>query len=180
MLDSASIGMIIALIILIAMSAYFSATETAFTSLNRIRLKNKADNGSRRAVKALELSEEYDKLLSTILIGNNIVNNVATTIGAVLFIKLLNEESGPAVSAAVLTIVILIFGEVTPKSLAKENPEGFAMFSVSLLQIFEFPVYPMETPDVQDFSQQTGRRHHRGGTGGHGRAGQDRGRPGRA
>ena len=127
MLDSASIGMIIALIILIAMSAYFSATETAFTSLNRIRLKNKADNGSRRAVKALELSEEYDKLLSTILIGNNIVNNVATTIGAVLFIKLLNEESGPAVSAAVLTIVILIFGEVTPKSLAKENPEGFAL-----------------------------------------------------
>lgn len=187
MLDSASIGMIIALIILIAMSAYFSATETAFTSLNRIRLKNKADNGSRRAVKALELSEEYDKLLSTILIGNNIVNNVATTIGAVLFIKLLNEESGPAVSAAVLTIVILIFGEVTPKSLAKENPEGFAMFfrlpAPNLRgspDSFEFPVYPMETPDVQDLSQQTGRRHHRGGTGGHGRAGQDRGRPGRA
>ena len=143
MLDSASIGMIIALIILIAMSAYFSATETAFTSLNRIRLKNKADNGSRRAVKALELSEEYDKLLSTILIGNNIVNNVATTIGAVLFIKLLNEESGPAVSAAVLTIVILIFGEVTPKSLAKENPEGFAMFSVSLLQIFVVVLTPL-------------------------------------
>ena len=85
-LDSASIGMIVALVILVAGSAYFSATETAFTSLNRIRLRTKADNGSVRAAKTLELAEEYDKLLSTILIGNNIVNNVATTVGAVLFI----------------------------------------------------------------------------------------------
>ena len=135
-LDSASIGMLIALVILVAMSAYFSATETAFTSLNRIRLKNKADNGSRRAAKTLALAEEYDKLLSTILIGNNIVNNVATTVGAVLFIKLVGEQRGPAVSATVLTIVILIFGEVSPKSLAKEHPEQFAMFSAPLLKIF--------------------------------------------
>ena len=97
-LDSASIGMIVALIILVAMSAYFSATETAFTSLNRIRLRTKADAGSVRAAKTLELAEEYDKLLSTILIGNNIVNNVATTVGAVLFIKLIDAERGPAVS----------------------------------------------------------------------------------
>ena len=135
-LDSASIGMVIALVILVAMSAYFSATETAFTSLNRIRLKNKADNGSRRAAKTLALAEEYDKLLSTILIGNNIVNNVATTVGAVLFIKLVGEQRGPAVSATVLTIVILIFGEVSPKSLAKEHPEQFAMFSAPLLKLF--------------------------------------------
>ena len=135
-LDSASIGMLIALVILVAMSAYFSATETAFTSLNRIRLKNKADNGSRRAAKTLALAEEYDKLLSTILIGNNIVNNVATTVGAVLFIKLVGEQRGPAVSATVLTIVILIFGEVSPKSLAKEHPEQFAMFSAPLLKVF--------------------------------------------
>ena len=99
------------------MSAYFSATETAFTSLNRIRMKTKAENGSKRAAKTLELAEQYDKLLSTILIGNNIVNNVANTIATVLFIKLLGQESGPAVSALVLTVVILIFGEVTPKSL---------------------------------------------------------------
>ena len=84
----------------------------------------------------MELAEEYDKLLSTILIGNNIVNNVATTVGAVLFIKLIDAERGPAVSATVLTIIILIFGEVSPKSLAKENPESWAMFSAPLLKLF--------------------------------------------
>ena len=141
-LDSASIGMLVALVILVTMSAYFSATETAFTSLNRIRLKNKADNGSRRAAKTLALAEEYDKLLSTILIGNNIVNNVATTVGAVLFIKLVGEQRGPAVSATVLTIVILIFGEVSPKSLAKEHPEQFAMFSAPLLKLFMILLTP--------------------------------------
>ena len=73
-MDSTSIGMTVALVILVAMSAYFSATETAFTSLNRIRLKSRADNGDQRAARALALAEDYDKLLSTILIGNNIVN----------------------------------------------------------------------------------------------------------
>jgi len=141
-LDSASIGMIVALVILVAGSAYFSATETAFTSLNRIRLRTKADNGSVRAAKTLELAEEYDKLLSTILIGNNIVNNVATTVGAVLFIKLINAESGPAVSATVLTVVILIFGEVTPKSLAKENPEAWAMAAYPLLKLLMILLTP--------------------------------------
>ena len=120
-MDSTSIGMTVALVILVAMSAYFSATETAFTSLNRIRLKSRADNGDQRAARALALAEDYDKLLSTILIGNNIVNNVATTIGAVLFIRLLDDVRGPTVSAIVLTVVILIFGEVSPKSLAKES-----------------------------------------------------------
>jgi len=141
--DSASIGMIVALVILVAMSAYFSATETAFTSLNRIRLKNKAENGSKRAAKTLELAEQYDKLLSTILIGNNIVNNVATTIATVLFIKLLGQESGPAVSAIVLTVVILIFGEVTPKSLSKQFPEAWAMFSYPLLKLLVIVLTPI-------------------------------------
>lgn len=128
--------MIAALLFLVAMSAYFSATETAFTSLNRIRLKNRAENGDRRAARTLALAEDYDKLLSTILIGNNIVNNVATTISAVLFIKLIGEARGPAVSATVLTVVILIFGEVSPKSLAKESPETFAMLATPLLRLF--------------------------------------------
>ena len=141
-LDSASIGMIVALVVLVAMSAYFSATETAFTSLNRIRLKNRADNGSRRAAKTLELAEQYDKLLSTILIGNNIVNNVATTVGAVLFIKLAGQEKGPALSAAVLTVLILIFGEVSPKSLAKEHAEEWAMVSAPLLRLLMVVLTP--------------------------------------
>ena len=142
LMDSTSIGMIVSLVILVVMSAYFSATETAFTSLNRIRLKNKADNGNVRAAKTMALAEEYDKLLSTILIGNNIVNNVAATISAVLFIDLLGAASGPAVSTIILTIVVLIFGEVSPKSLAKENPESFAMFATPLLRVFVVVLTP--------------------------------------
>ncbi|RHR10570.1 HlyC/CorC family transporter [Pseudoflavonifractor sp. AF19-9AC] len=142
-LDSASIGMIVALLFLVAMSAYFSATETAFTSLNRIRLRTKADAGDRRAARTLALAEDYDKLLSTILIGNNIVNNVATTIGAVLFIKLIDDLRGPTVSAIVLTVVILIFGEVSPKSLAKEHPESWAMFATPLLRLFLLVLAPL-------------------------------------
>ncbi len=128
-------GMILSLILLVVMSGYFSATETAFTSLNRVRMKTKAENGDRRAAKTLALAEDYDKLLSTILIGNNIVNNVATTLSAVLFIQLLGEKNGPAISAAVLTVVILIFGEVSPKSLAKEHAEQMAMLSTPLIRV---------------------------------------------
>lgn len=142
-MDSTSIAMLVALVALVAMSGYFSATETAFTSLNRIRLKNKADNGDRRAARTLELAEDYDRLLSTILIGNNIVNNVATTIGAVLFINLIDEVTGPTVSAIVLTVVILIFGEVSPKSLAKESPERFAMFATPLLGVLRTVLTPL-------------------------------------
>ncbi len=141
--STGNFAMIVALLALVAMSGYFSATETAFTSLNRIRLKNKADNGDRRAARTLKIAEDYDRLLSTILIGNNIVNNVATTIGAVLFIKLIDDVRGPTVSAAVLTVVILIFGEVSPKSLAKENPETWAMFATPLLRLFMLVLTPL-------------------------------------
>ncbi len=141
--STGNFAMVVALLALVAMSGYFSATETAFTSLNRIRLKNKADNGDRRAARTLKIAEDYDRLLSTILIGNNIVNNVATTIGAVLFIKLIDDVRGPTVSAAVLTVVILIFGEVSPKSLAKENPETWAMFATPLLRLFMLVLTPL-------------------------------------
>ena len=106
---------LIIILICVMLSAYFSATETSFTSLNRIRMKNMAEKGDKRAELVLKLLENFDKLLSTILVGNNIVNNVATTIGAVLFIKLIGSAKGPTVSATVLTVVILVFGEVTPK-----------------------------------------------------------------
>ena len=135
-MGSDSIGMLVAIVILVAMSAYFSATETAFTSLNRIRMKSRAENGDRRAARTLELAESYDKLLSTILIGNNIVNITATTVATVFFVDLLGSEKGPAASTVVLTIVILVFGEISPKSLAKESPEAFAMLSAPLLRFF--------------------------------------------
>ena len=138
-----NIPLTLALLCLVAMSAFFSATETAYTSLNRVRLKSRADNGDKRAAKTLALADDYDKLLSTILIGNNIVNNVATTIGAVLFIDLLGDVEGPTVSAAVLTVVILIFGEVSPKSLAKESPETVAMAVAPLLRFFLVILTPL-------------------------------------
>ena len=135
--------MIVGLVFCVIMSGYFSATETAFTSLNRVRLKSWADGGDQRAARTLALAEDYDKLLSTLLIGNNIVNNVATTIGAVLFIHLIDEVTGPTVSAIVLTVVILIFGEISPKSLAKESPERFAMFATPLLGVLRTVLTPL-------------------------------------
>ena len=118
--------LLIALVILVAFSAFFSASETAFSSLNQIRLKSRAEDGDKAAARVLAMSEQYDKLLSTILIGNNIVNIGAASIATVLFTKALGEERGATVSTIVLTIVVLIFGEISPKSIAKEMPETIA------------------------------------------------------
>ncbi len=131
-MDSSIPVMAMVLVMLIIISAFFSATETAFTSLNLVRLKIKVDAGSKRAAKTMALAEEYDKLLSTILIGNNIVNIVATTISTLLFTKI-SQQYGALISTVVLTIVILIFGEVSPKSLAKEFSEKMAMFATPMI-----------------------------------------------
>ena len=125
-------GQIIAIIILILFSAYFSATETAFTSMNRIKLKTQAGDGDDKAQKVLDLGEKYDKLLTTILIGNNVVNITMTAIATVLFVGLLAHH-GATVSTIVITVVVLIFGEITPKSIAKEKPEAFAKFSAPFI-----------------------------------------------
>ena len=116
----------VALVILVGFSAFFSASETAFSSLNQIRLKSRAEDGDSSAARVLNMAEQYDKLLSTILIGNNIVNIAAASIGTILFTQMLGAERGATVSTIVLTIIVLIFGEVTPKSLAKEMPEKVA------------------------------------------------------
>ena len=116
----------VALVVLVAFSAFFSASETAFSSLNQIRLKSRAEDGDSSAARVLAMAEQYDKLLSTILIGNNIVNIAAASIGTILFTRMLGAERGATVSTIVLTIIVLIFGEVTPKSLAKEMPEKVA------------------------------------------------------
>ena len=115
-----------ALVILVGFSAFFSASETAFSSLNQILLKSRAEDGDSSAARVLNMAEQYDKLLSTILIGNNIVNIAAASIGTILFTRMLGAERGATVSTIVLTIIVLIFGEVTPKSLAKEMPEKVA------------------------------------------------------
>ncbi len=127
---------------LILLSAYFSATETAFSSLNRTRLKTLAEKGSRKARLALELSGRYDKLLSTILVGNNIVNIAASSLSTLLFIHLYGDV-GATVSTVVITIVVLIFGEVTPKSIAKDCPERFAMFSAPIIRVLVWLLTPV-------------------------------------
>ena len=127
---------------LLLLSAYFSATETAFTSLNRIRVKNKADAGDKQAQRVLALEQNYDNLLSTILIGNNLVNIANTAIATVLFVKLYGQY-GATISTVVTTVVVLIFGEITPKSLAKEYPEKFAMFSAPLINVLRIILMPI-------------------------------------
>ena len=134
-----SIGIIVVFLIL---SAYFSATETAFTSINRIRMKNLANDGDRRAKRVLELEEKYDNLLSTILIGNNLVNIGMTAVATALFLTLY-PKYGASISTIVVTIVVLIFGEISPKSLAKENSEAFAMFSAPMIKVLMVLLTPV-------------------------------------
>lgn len=118
-------GMNIALVvILIAMSAFFSASETAISSVNRIRLKSMADNGSRGAQRALGILKRYDKALTTILIGNNIVNIATSSLATIMAVALVGEQYGSLVATIVTTVVVLIFGEVMPKGIAKDHAEG--------------------------------------------------------
>lgn len=141
-MDSTCIAIIVALVILVLMSAWFSSTETAYSSVNKIRLKSKAEDGNLRAQKALALLDQYDKLLSCILIGNNIVNLTAASLGTVLFTKLY-PTYGAAISTAVLTVVVLIFGEITPKTMAKDKPEKFCMWAVPILRVLLFLLTPL-------------------------------------
>lgn len=141
-MESDSMSLII-IVLCIVMSAYFSATETAFSSLNRIRVKNMAEKGNQRAALVLQLSDQYDRLLSTILIGNNIVNILSASLSTLLFVRLLGAEFGASASTVVITIVVLIFGEVSPKSIAKESPEAFAMFSAPIIRVLMVVMTPL-------------------------------------
>ncbi|MBQ3133963.1 MAG: HlyC/CorC family transporter [Clostridia bacterium] len=136
-MQSSDVISIVIMAVLLLMSAYFSSTETAFSSLNKTRIKTLAEKGNRRAELVLKLSDKYDSLLSTILIGNNIVNIGLTSMCTILFVRLLNgdQEMGATLSTVVTTVVVLIFGEISPKSLAKDRPEAFAMFSAPILRV---------------------------------------------
>ena len=115
-------------------SAYFSATETAFSSINKIKIKNLAQKGNKKAQKTLEMCDKYDVLLSTILIGNNIVNILSSALATIVCINFFGENYGATISTIIMTIIVLIFGEITPKTIAKEFPEQFAMFSMHLIK----------------------------------------------
>ena len=134
---------IVIIVILLICSAYFSATETAFSSLNKTKLKAIAEKGDKKAKRAIELSDKYDKLISTILIGNNIVNIAASSLGTVMFINILGGEAGPTVSTVVITVAVLIFGEISPKSIAKDCPEKFAIFSTPIISVLIWILTPL-------------------------------------
>ena len=125
-MDTGDLSTIIALVFLVLCSAFFSASETAYTSLNLVRMKRMAADGDARAAKVLKLAERYESLLSSILIGNNIVNILASSLATVLFVRALGNK-GVTVSTLVITVVILLVGEVTPKNIAKEHAEAIAM-----------------------------------------------------
>lgn len=137
------VGQLIIIVVCILFSAYFSATETAYSTFNRIRVKNLAEKGNKRAARVLKLSESYDTLLSTILIGNNIVNILSTSVATILFIDILKDASiGSTVSTIVMTVAVLIFGEISPKTIAKKSPEAFAMFAAPLMTFIVIMLYP--------------------------------------
>ena len=133
---------IIIMLACVVLSAYFSATETAFSSLNKTRLKTIAEKGNKKAQLALNLSDNYDKLISTILIGNNIVNILLASLGTVVFVNLYGDI-GATISTAVVTVIVLIFGEISPKSIAKDCPERFAMFSSPMIKTLIFLFTPL-------------------------------------
>ena len=141
---------IIIMAVCLLMSAYFSATETAFSTLSKTKLKTMIEKGNKRASLALKLSEDYDKLISTILIGNNLVNILLSSIATVFVITLCTkwqsqafaDSYGTVIATAAVTVIVLIFGEITPKSIAKNRPEGFAMFSAPIMQFFIWILIP--------------------------------------
>ncbi len=131
-MDTGDLSTILALLFLVACSAFFSASETAYTSLNTVRMKRMAADGDLRAAKVLKLAERYESLLSTILIGNNIVNILASSLATVMFVRWLGD-GGVSVSTVITTVFILLFGEVTPKNIAKDHAETIALRFYPLL-----------------------------------------------
>ncbi len=136
-----STGMIIVLVIFVLLSGFFSASETAYSSASEIRLKSMEQAGNKAAGRALKIIDDYDALLSTILIGNNIVNIGASAIATVLFVRAMGDI-GATWSTIVMTVIILIFSEVTPKSIAKEMPESFAMTVSPVVKVLMVLFYP--------------------------------------
>ena len=141
-MESPSSNLIITFAILLLMSSYFSATETAFSSINRIRLKHLANSGNKKALLTLSLSEDFDRVLSTILIGNNIVNIGSASLATVIFTTYYGD-AGVTIATVVTTVLVLIFGEITPKSLAKESPEAFAILATPFLRFLMYFLMPL-------------------------------------
>lgn len=138
------ISLLVVLVVLVLFSAFFSASETAFTSVNRVRIHTLASDGVKWAKRVEKMIEGYDKLITTVLIGNNIVNIVASSLATVLFVGLIKDGStAVTLSTVVMTLVVLIFGEITPKTIAKEHPEGFVKAFCGGILVLEILFFPL-------------------------------------
>lgn len=137
-MDGESAPLIIVMTVLVLLSAFFSSAETAYSSLNKVKLKAMAASGKRKKSieMALSLSDEYDVVLSTILIGNNLVNIACTSIATLVFTGFFGQQLGTTLSTVVMTILVLIFGEVTPKQIAKEKAESYAIAVAPAVKFF--------------------------------------------
>ena len=143
-MTSAQSGILIAIIALIFVSAFFGFAETSLSFVNKVRLKTMAENGNKKAARALKLADNFDKTLSTILVGNNLVNITIASLSTVLFTGLMRDASlAVLLSTIITTVVVLIFAEVTPKSIAKEKPETFAMFISRPMQFLIIVLTPI-------------------------------------
>lgn len=142
--------LIIIVIVLLILSAFFSACEMSFSTANAIRIRNMADDKVKGARRALYICENYDRILSTILVANNLVNIANTTICTVFFLNLFvnNPTLANVVNTVVMTILILIFGEILPKSFAKMNPEKFALTFSNVMYFFYIILYPITIPFI--------------------------------
>ncbi len=136
------VSYILGMLVCVLFSAFFSATETAFSTFNRTRVKTMAEDGNKRAKLVIKLAGDYDRLISTILIGNNIVNIATASLGTVLFVSFYGDI-GATISTIVITVVVLIFGEISPKSIAKDFPEKFSMFAAPLIQLLIWILLPL-------------------------------------
>ena len=132
----------VALVVLIALSAFFSASEMSYSSANRLRLENAAEDGSRRARAAVGILDHYDRALSAILIGNNLVNIASSSLGSVIVILLAGEQ-WTWVSTVVLTLLVIIFGETMPKIVAKQNANGIALRNAYVIRALSIVLYPV-------------------------------------
>ena len=134
-LDTPGPSMYLFILLLVAGSAFFSGSETALSSFNRIRMRNRAESGDKGAALALKIADDYDKTISTILIGNNIVNMASSSLGTVMAVAIVGQQWGPTVSTVVMTLLVLIFGEILPKSLAKEHAETIAIQVAGIIDL---------------------------------------------
>ncbi len=133
-MNASSELLVFVLVILILFSGLFSAVETAYSSASRIRLKAMENDDVPGAGRVLKVLDNYDRFLTSVLIGNNIVNILAATLGTILFTRWYGEAEGPTISTIVITLVVLLFGEITPKTFAKQSPERFAIRTLGFVR----------------------------------------------